>query len=153
VRAPDTDTEITSRDFVVNASRERVWRLIGKVILSSLPDMEEMEILDENNFKAMLRVRVSFLEFKMKLKGEIADIAPPDSLAVNIGLEGLGGYFRINQKVALKMTSAGGGKTTVACRAMALDIGTLSRVLFLGRARRFAQSTFQTIEKRLQELA
>jgi carbon monoxide dehydrogenase subunit G len=153
MRAAVTDTEIGSRDFVVNASQERVWRLIGKVMLSSLPDMEEMEILDEKNFRAMLRVKVSFLEFKMKLKGEIADMAPPDSLAVNIGLAGLGGHFRMNQKVALKMTSAEGGKTTVACRAMALDMGTLSRVLFLGQARRFAQSTFETIERRLQELA
>ena len=30
-------TEIDSRTFVVDASRERVWRLIGKVIFSSLP--------------------------------------------------------------------------------------------------------------------
>jgi hypothetical protein len=59
----------------------------------------------------------------------------------------------MNQKVALKMASAEGGKTTVACKATALDMGTVSRLLFLGPARRFAQSVFQTIETRLQDLA
>jgi carbon monoxide dehydrogenase subunit G len=146
-------TEIASRNFAVDAPRERVWRLIGKVIFSSLPGMEEMEILDENNFRAILRVKVSFLEFKMKLNGEIVHMAPPDVLAVTINLDGLGGLFKMNQRVALNMTSDGEKKTTVACKAMAKDIGILSRVLFLPQARRFAQSTFENIEKRLQELA
>jgi carbon monoxide dehydrogenase subunit G len=150
---PVMNTAVASRDFLVDASMERVWRLIGKAILSSLPGMEEMEILDENNFRATLKVKVSFLEFKMKLRGEIADMAPPDSLTVNIDLAGLGGHFRMKQKVVLKMTSAEGGKTTVACKATALDIGPLSRLLFLGQARRFAQSVFETIETRLRDLA
>jgi hypothetical protein len=55
--------------------------------------------------------------------------------------------------VALKMTSAEGGKTTVACKATALGIGRVHRLLFLGRARRFAQSVFETIETRLRDLA
>ena len=148
-----TETEIASRDFVVNASRERVWRLIGKVILSSLPGMEQMEILDENNFDAMLRAKVLFLELRMKLKGEIVDMAPPDSLGVNIGIEGLGGYFKMEQRVTLTMTSVEGGRSAVACKAVARNMGGLFRVLFLGQARRFAQSTFGMIEKRLQELA
>jgi carbon monoxide dehydrogenase subunit G len=150
---PLTDTEIATREFSVNASRERVWRLIGKVILGSLPGMEQMDILDENNFRAMLRVKVSFLEFKMKLKGEILDMAPPESLAVNLGLEGFAGCFRMSQKVALKIIPAEGGKTVVSCKAVALGLGTLSRLLFLGQARRFAQETFGSIEQRLQELA
>jgi hypothetical protein len=80
-------------------------------------------------------------------------MVPPDSLTVNIGLAGLGEHFRMNQKVALKMASAEGGKTTVACKATALDMGTVSRLLFLGPARRFAQSVFETIETRLRDLA
>jgi len=36
---------------------------------------------------------------------------------------------------------------------MALNIGTLSRVLFLGQAPRFAQPTFESIEKQLQNWA
>ena len=39
--------EIAERRFEVEASLDRVWRLIGKVIFSCLPGMEQVEILDE----------------------------------------------------------------------------------------------------------
>lgn len=147
------DTEIAVKNFVIDASQDRVWRLVGKVILNSLPGMEEVEILDERNFRAFLRVKVSLLELTMRLKGEIVDMVPPDSLVVNIALEGLRGLFRMNQKVAIDITSIDQGRTAVACQAMAASMGILSRGMFLGQARRFAQSVFETIEKRLQDLA
>ena len=59
---------IAERDFVVKTSQERVWRLIGKVIFSSLPGMENVEILDENNFKALLRTRVFGIAVTMKIR-------------------------------------------------------------------------------------
>jgi hypothetical protein len=45
------------------------------------------EILNENSFRAMLKVKASFLEFKKKLKGKIVGMAPPDFVAANISLE------------------------------------------------------------------
>jgi carbon monoxide dehydrogenase subunit G len=147
------NTEIASRNFVVDASQERVWRLMGKVILNSLPGMEEVEILDERNFHAFLRVKIAWLGLTMKLKGEIVDMVPPDSLVVNIALEGLRGLFRMNQKVTIDITSIDQRRTAVACKAMAEGIGILFQRLFLGQARHFGQSTFASIEKRLQELA
>ena len=147
------ETEIAAKNFVIHASQDRVWRLVGKVILNSLPGMEEVEILDERNFRAFLRVRVSLLKLTMRLKGEIVDMVPPDSLVVNIALEGLRGLFRMNQKVTIDITSIDQGRTAVACQAMAESMGILSRGMFLRQARRFAQSVFETIEKRLQDLA
>jgi carbon monoxide dehydrogenase subunit G len=146
-------TEIASRNFVVDASQERVWRLVGKVILSSLPGMEEMEILDENNFRAMLMVKVSFLKLRMRLRGEILEMKPPDALAVNLTLEAPGGLFTMIQEVSVNISFLEQGRAAVSCRTVAENTGILFRVLFLKQARRFAQSTFEAIEKRLQDLA
>jgi carbon monoxide dehydrogenase subunit G len=151
--APVMNTVIASRDFVVDASRERVWRLIGKVILGSLPGMEEIEILDENNFRAFLRVKILLLELRMRLKGEIVDMVPPDSLGVNIFVEAPGGLVKMSQKVTLAMTSIDRGKTSVACQAGTERLGILSRWILIPQARRFAQSVFETIETRLRDLA
>ena len=148
-----TNTEIGERNFVVGASRERVWRLIGKVIFSSLPGMEQVEILDDTSFRALLKIKILWLEMRMKLKGEMVDMAPPASFGVNITVEGLGGLFRMKQKVTIQMTSIEKGKTAVACRAKAEKTGILLRWLSVGQARRFAQSVFEAIEKRLQDLA
>ena len=146
-------TEIASRNFVVDASRERVWRLIGKVIFSSLPGMEEVEILDERSFRAFLRIKVSWIELRMRLKGEIVDMTPPHSLAVDLTIVGPGGLFKTNQKVTLDLTAIEARRTAVACKTTAEGGGTLFRGLLRRQARRFAHSTFEAIEKRLQELA
>ena len=153
VIAKKMSIEVAVKHFVINASQERVWRLIGKVIFSSLSGMEKVEILDETRFRAFLRVKVSLLELTMRLKGEIVDMLPPDSLVVNIAIEGLRGLFRMNQKVTIDISSIDQERTAVACQAMAESMGILSRGMFLRQARRFAQSVFETIEKRLQDLA
>ncbi len=144
---------LAGREFIVNATPDRVWRLIGKVIFSVLPGMESMEILDENNFRARLRVKMMGFEWVLKLKGEMADISPPESFSVRLLLEGMGGLVKADQKVALAMTPVENGKTSVACRATMGDMGFLQRVLLTGQARGFARQTFGAIEKRLKELA
>ncbi len=144
---------IAQRNFEVEASRDRVWRLIGKVIFSSLPDMENVEILDENNFRALLKIRVSPIKLSIKLKGEIVDMSPPESFAVKLELKGLRGLFRLNQKVTIAMTSVESLRTAITCMANVERMGILFKIMFLGQARRFALSTFDDIEKRLKELA
>ena len=146
-------TVLAEREFIVNATPDRVWRLIGKVIFSVLPGMESMEILDENNFRALLRVKMMGFEWVLKLKGEMVDISPPESFSVRLLLEGLGGLVKADQKVAFAMTPMENGKTSVACRATAEDMGFLQRAFLTGQARGFARETFAAIEKRLKELA
>jgi carbon monoxide dehydrogenase subunit G len=144
---------LAEREFVVNAGPDRVWRLIGKVIFSVLPGMESMEILDENNFRSLLRVKMMGFQWVLKLKGEMVDISPPESFSVRLLLEGLGGLVKADQKVSLAMIPAENGKTSVACRATMEDMGFLQRVFLAGQARGFARETFEAIEKRLKELA
>ena len=153
MRIPMAGTALAEREFIVNATPDRVWRLIGKVIFSVLPGMESMEILDENNFRALLRVKMMGSEWVLKLKGEMVDISPPEFFSVRLLLEGLGGLVKADQKVTLAMTPVEKGKTSVTCRATAEDMGFLQRAFLTRQARVFAQSTFEAIEKRLKELA
>lgn len=149
----ERNTEIAERRFEVEASRDRVWRLIGKVVLSCLPGMEQVEILDEYNFRALLRVRMPFKELSMRLKGEIVDMSPLESFAVKLELDGLEGLLRLNQKVEIAMTPLEASKTAVLCRATAENAGIFFRTFLLGQARRFARSTFDAIQNRLEDLA
>ena len=144
---------IAERDFVVKTSQERVWRLIGKVIFSSLPGMENVEILDENNFKALLRTRVFGVVVTMKIRGEIVDMEPPDSFAVKLSLEGPGGLFKADQKVSFAMSLMEGGNTGVVCKAWLEHMGLVPRLFVLREAKRFARATFESIENRLKDLA
>jgi carbon monoxide dehydrogenase subunit G len=147
------ELKLAEKSFEVEASQDRVWRLIGKVIFSSLPGMENMEILDENNFRAVLRMKTLGFPVTVKLKGEMMDVEPPDSFSVKLFIEGLGGLFKADQKVAFAMRPLEKKKTAVNCRATVQDMAFLPRLFLLGQARSFAHSTFEAIEKRLKELA
>ncbi len=144
---------LDERNFEVAASQERVWRLIGKVIFSSLPGLERMEILDESNFRGVLRIWILGVQITLKLEGRMLDVQPPDSFSVKLLLEGPAGMFRADQKVAFTMTPVEVERTRVACKAFIDETGFLAGLLVKGRARIFARSTFEAIEKRLKELA
>ncbi len=145
--------EIASKNFLIDAPQERIWRLIGKVIFQSLSGMEEVEILDERNFRAILREKILFWKMNMRLKGEITEITPPECLTANLLIEGMGGIFKINQKVTIKMSPREDGKTSLECRSIAEDAGIIIRLLFFRKAQSIAKSVFETIESRLRDLA
>jgi len=127
--------------------------LIGKVIFSSLPGLENMEILDENTFRALLRTQILAFRLTLKLKGEMVDMEPPNSFSVKLFLEGPGGLFKADQKVTFTMTPVEQGKTALTCKATVENMGFLPRLFLFGQAQSFARSTFEAIEKRLKELA
>ncbi len=144
---------LDERNFEVQASRERVWRLIGKVIFSSLPGLERMEILDESNFQGVLKTRILGVQIILKLEGRMLDVQPPDSFSVQLLLEGPAGMFKADQRVTFTMTPVEVERTRVACKALIDEIGFLAGLLVKGQARSFARSTFEAIERRLKELA
>ncbi len=143
---------ICREEFDITASQERVWRLIGKVVFSALPGMENLEILDENNFRALLRMKLFSVPVTMRIAGEITNLEPYDCFEVKLALQGPGGCFSADQKVRFVMKPKA-METSLVCTATLGKMGLLPRVLFLGTARRFARATFDAIGKRLQELA
>ncbi len=144
---------LDERNFEVSASQERVWHLIGKVIFSSLPGLERMEILDESNFRGVLRTRILGVQIALKLKGRMLDVGPPDSFSVKLLLEGPAGMFKAAQRVDFTITPIEAERTRVVCKAAIDEIGFWAGLLVKGEARSFARSTFEAIEKRLKEVA
>jgi len=144
---------VAERIFSIASSPERIWRLLGKVIFSSLPEMENIEILDENNFRAILRTRLLGAEMSLKVKGEVIEISPLENLVVRLSLIGPGSILEIDQRVSFVIKPMGKGETTIICEATVDKIGRLSNALFMRQIKRFAQDTFSTIEKRLRDLA
>ena len=147
------ETVIAERRFVAEASIERVWDLLGRVMFDSLHGLERVNVIDERNFRAILRVKLGFISLTARLKGEMADISPPGFLAVVLRVRFLRGMLQLGQKVTFRLTAVDEGKTEVVCRAQAEGMGTLFRWLLLGKAREFAGETLSRIEERLQQVA
>ena len=148
-----SETIIAEREFIIEASQERLWHIIGGVILNSLSGLERVEVLDDNNWQALLRVRLGFVVLNMSLKGEMTDMSPPETLGVRLRARSKGGILQLNQKITITFTPIDEAKTGVTCKATVEGMGTLFRLFLLGRARSFAQSVFHNIEERLKYLA
>lgn len=114
--------------------------------------MENIEVLDENNFRAILRTKILGAELTLKVKGEVVEIEPLENLTVKLSLSGPGIFSEIDQRVIFAITAEGKEKTVVECKAIVEKIGRLSRYLLVSEIKRFAADIFAAIEKRLQEL-
>jgi hypothetical protein len=144
---------IATRKFVIEASSDRVWSLMGRVIFGSLP-LESMQLIDENNFTALLRVPILSTSIAMRLRGQIvADSSHPGSLSVLLIARKARGLIRLDQKVTLATMPAGEGKTEVVCESIAQGMSIAFRVFLLGKAKRMARSTLESIERRFKSIA
>jgi len=147
-----SSTKFAEKTFTIEATQEAVWHLIGGVILQSMPGMERIEVIDENNFTAVLKVKVSFIVVNMYLIGEFVDLTPPKYLGVRLKGKSLGGMLQLNQMVSIALATVDEGKTEVVCKATMEGVGTLMRMFLLWQARRTAGDIFKGIETRLKQL-
>ena len=123
------------------------------MIFDSLHGLERIEIIDENNFRAVLRVKLGFIGLIAHLRGEMTEISPPRFLAVVLKMRLIGGTLQLGQRVTFALTAVDEGKTEVVCKALAQGIVILFRWPLLGKAQDFAGETLSRIEERLQQLA
>lgn len=142
---------LAERKFIVEASGQRVWKLLGRVIFDSL-EMERFHAVDDRNFDARLKVKLAFLTLPMQVKGVMTDITPLKSLTVRLEVEGLG-VIHLEQEVTIAMSPAEGGKTEVVCRASLEKMGALLKPFLLGRMRSFSGKILESLEERLRQLA
>lgn len=76
-------TVVTQKHFIIDASQQRVWRLLGSAIFQSLP-LEQMNAINQTTFYAVFRWRLGFISIPLDFKGRIVDVIEPDSLGAII---------------------------------------------------------------------
>ena len=146
------ETFIAEKKLAAEASHERVWDLLGTLIFDSLEGLEKMEIIDENNFRAELKAKAFGLPLTWHLRGEMIDISPPTSLSVQLTAKSKWDLIMVGQKITFSLDAAGEERTTLTCRAVAVDLPPLIRWVMLGEVKKLAQQIFDTIEERLKQL-
>ncbi len=139
---------IVQRQFVIEASQQRVWDLLGRTVYGCLP-LEKMNIVNETTAYAVLRWRLGFISLPLDLKLELVDISPPGLLGSKIWVK-----KQVIQLVALKVTftlrPVNKGRTEVVCTAMEEGGGTILRWLLGGQQRSFTEGMFDSIRARLE---
>ena len=140
---------IVHRQFVIEASQQRVWDLLGRTVYRCLP-LEKMNAVSETTAYAVLRLRLAFISLPLNVKVELVDISPPSSLGSKIWVK-----KRVIKLVALKVTftlrPVDEGKTEVVCTAMEDGRRTMLGWLVRGQQRSFTEGMFDSIRARLEQ--
>jgi len=148
-----TGEPLAERKFTIDASQERVWNLLGKVIFRSLPGLERIQIKDQDRFSALLRVKLGLITLSMDVSAELVDISPPQSLAVLLRMKGVWGMVALTQRVMFALRSVNHGKTEVISKATGEKVSPFLGIILIRKAKSFALDTFRKIEERLKQLA
>ena len=147
------ETLIAEKKITTEASRERVWDLLGTLIFDSLSGLEKMEIIDENNFRAELKAKAFGLPLVFSLRGEMIDISPPSALTVKLSTASKWNLVTLVQRIAFQVEPGSDGGATMICRAAAEDLSPLIRWVLLGQVKSMAAEIFDSMERGLKQLA
>ena len=85
--APGGKHPLARRDYVLHAPWQRVWDLLASTIIQCMP-VEQMEIVDDSTFHAVLKVKIGFVEVPFQLKVRAAEIDPIASLGTLVTVRG-----------------------------------------------------------------
>lgn len=143
---------IAESKFTVEASRDRVWDLLPRVIFNSA-GLEKINIINDRCFGAEMPLRLSFVNIHVPLVGEIVDVVELETLAVTIDGTVLWGLIGLKQKITFTFTSKDSNKTEVSYKASAKGSGPIFRWLIVGKAREIGRNILESIEVTLKRLA
>lgn len=133
-------------DYVVEAPQQRVWDLLPATIIQCMP-IEQMEILDDTSFLAVLRWKLGFIEVPFRLTVKVADMSPMDSLTTLVTASK--GAFRSSLRVSFSLNELEEHRTAVVCTAHEDSVSKLMWLLKKYR-QNFAGTMFDAIRKQLR---
>jgi hypothetical protein len=100
-------------DFIVKADREKAYGFLvdPEQVGNHLPDVEELDIEDQDNFTVKAKVGVSYIKGSMVMKLQILDKEPPVSAKV-VG-RGSGLASVVDMTTHFNLEEAGAGETKI----------------------------------------
>ena len=138
--------------FVVEASQQRAWQVLPRVMYQCLP-LEKMQIVDDRTFFADFRWALPFGGGPMfHLAGKFVDMSPPNSLTCILSVKK--GIVQLSMKVLFGLRAVDEGKTEVACTVMeeGRETGAWLNRIMRGTQRRFTGKVLGSIKARLEQL-
>ncbi len=100
-------------DFTVQAAREKAYGFLvdPEQVGNHLPDVEELDVEDHENFTVKAKVGVSYIKGSMVMKLQILDKEPPVSAKV-VG-KGSGLASVVDMTTHFKLEEVGAGETKI----------------------------------------
>ena len=93
-----------SGEYTFDAPRDLVWDALfdPEILASVMPGCEKLELVDENVYEGVLKIKVGPVQGKFNAKVTLSDIQTPDSYLMEVDGRGAPGFVKANAKVSLE---------------------------------------------------
>jgi carbon monoxide dehydrogenase subunit G len=135
----------------LNLPRSKAFALLTDVnfLSTSMPDTEEVKILDEASFEANLKIGISFVTSKMKVRITVVDKEPPSRARLLAEGSGSGSNLKISSGFELEGDERTKMKWAADAEISGLMAGLGSTVL-KGFAEKKVKEIFESIRQALE---
>ena len=136
---------------VMNSSREKVYSLLTdpRFIAKTLPDAEEVHLIDDTSLEAKIRLRIAVVSTTMKMKMTVSSVRPPSKAAMTAEGAGSGSSLKITSLFEL----SGDNPTSMNWSADAEVTGVMAGIgstLLKGFATKKVTEIFSGITKAIE---
>ncbi len=145
-----------SGDFTIPVSREMVWNFLmdPHKVGPCLPDLVNMDVYDNNNFRTKVRVGLGPIRGAFDLTNNLTVEEPSKSASMSVKGGGMGSGVDMSAKMFLEdMEDQQGTVLKWTCDVVVSGpIATIGGRLIDGQARKITEQVFQNIQNALISL-
>jgi uncharacterized protein len=115
------------KQMVVAAQIDHVWKLIldPTIMANCVPGTQDVEVISETEYLAVIKVKISFISAKFRVRTKILESEPPFYLKCEGTGEDSAVASSVKQTSELFLTDLGGGSTEIRVKAKADVLGRL----------------------------
>ena len=139
--------------FDVKAPRQKVWEFISipENVAKCLPDLQKLEVLAPDRFKASIKAGVGFIKGTFNFEFTMFDMQPPTH--AKLSAHGSGTGNTVDLETAIDLSDLPDGGTRMAWKADAKVGGLIASVgqrLLEGAAQKVVSNLFACLKKQLE---
>lgn len=145
-----------SGEYHIPASQETVWQFLTDPhkVGPCLPDLLELEVIDEHNFKAVVRVGVGPIRGKFTLNNSLTIEEPGTSAKMQVKGGGMGSGINLSAEMNLSKHDEGGVLLRWSSDVVVNGpIATVGGRLIDGQAKKITEQVFDNIAAEVMKLA
>jgi carbon monoxide dehydrogenase subunit G len=115
------------KTLTIAAPRSQVWELLldPKIMAGCVPGTQSVEVISDVEYLAEIKVKISFIAARFKVRTKIVESRPPDYLRIEGTGEDSSVASSMKQSSELFLTDLGGGNTQILIKATADVLGRL----------------------------
>ena len=147
---------IIEEKFTVNAPAQKVWDFIinPELIGPCVPGLEKIDVIDENTYDTVVKVKVGFIKVKMNTRTVITEKDPPHHMkTVSDGRDALKAG-EVHQEMTVDLKEVSDNTTEISYKAdvrITGKLATFGEKIMRSTTKKLSEQFIKNLKQKLEE--